>query len=533
MAAPKNLLTPIEITYSSLLFVRHTKDYLYFGTHDGSSYTHSHNEWVVQGIALRSDKLFPEQRRSHDEGQSSNDRLCKPIQLKNFAGHDVGRQVAFHIHDGWFYAVTNCSTFEVVEVDWSSFYHCIRFRIDDPELNDWNTLDGIYRRQHKEGVLDDRWTDISLQVDERTNGLVIVEARDEHLDGNNGHSRTWYITPIDWEAMAVPILPGPDGDLYLPIRDCNSKYTPEQLRMPWQVHPETSHPPYRRTNFLLTNTKFRKYNLNAQTFVDMVVDDNCCKEKKGGPCIRLRSGYRHVMPSLLSPQSSKPLMATDNKGKAKLALEPIDLEFPIESTNQYRYSKVTLWPAQFNACPDAATAHDIMNKPDINHHSGIGMPCSVSGDESFVCFLVKERRAQPDWEGKLVVICYEAGSWVTEMNRLHSGGRPPKRKSDVLLEESEAAEDTHGRDRIKGQKQDGMLRQPEVGGSLDYVKDWGDSAGPASEESTSGHSPFLYTEMDDENGSLPPHYLKNSHDEDIVDAQNMKLDDVWEEWSGL
>jgi hypothetical protein len=416
-------------------------------------------------------------------------------------------------------------------VDWTSFYHCIRFPVDDPKLNDWNIMDGIYRRQHKEGVLDDRWTDISLQVDEGTNDLVIVEARDEHLNGNNGHSRTWYITPIDWEAMALPILPGPDGDLYLPIRDCNSKYTPEQSRMPWQVHSEISHPPHRRTNFILTNTKFRKYNLNANTFVDLVVDDNCCKEKKGGPCTRVRSGYRHVMPSLSLP-SNKPLTVTDNKGKAKLTLEPPDPKFSIESIdNHYRYSKIILWPPQFNAEEDAPMAHDIMNKLDFGDHSGIGVPCNVSGDESFLCFLVKERRAQPDWEGKLVIICYEDSPWVTKMDRIHSGGRPPKRKNYVLLEES-GATDKDGRDIGKRQKQGGMLRQSAVGSSLDYEKYWGDSAG-ATEESTSGHSPFLYTEVEEENGSLPAHYLKNNDDENIVDAQDIKLEDVWEEWSGV
>ena len=516
-------MAPVEVPYSSSLFVRHTKDYLYFGTHDGSSNKHSHNEWVIQGIALRSDKLFPAECRNQTEGQNSNDRLSKRIQLEDFAGYDIGRQVVFHIHDGWFYAITNCSAFEVVEVDWSSFYHCIRFRVDDPVLDELNVMDNIYRRQHNEGVLDDRWTDISLQVDEQTNDLVIVEARDEN--GKSGHSRSWYITPIDWEAMAVPILPGPDGDPYLPIRDCNSKYTPEQLRMPWQVHPETSHPPYKPTNFILTNTKFRKYNLNAQTFIDLVVDDNCCKEKKGGPCIRLRSGYRRVTPSL-SSQSNKSLTVANNKGKAKLALEPPDQEFPIESiNNHYHYSKVTLWPPQFNAGEDTPVAHDIMNKPDFNDRRAIGVPYIVNGDESFVCFLVKESRAQSDCEGKLVVICYEASSWAMKMDMLHSGGRPPKRKSDVLLEESEAAD----RDTIKGKKQDGMLRQPKSGGSLDYEKSWEDSAGSAAEESTSHQSPLLYADMEEENGSLPSYYLKNNEDEDIVDATEINLEDVWEE----
>jgi hypothetical protein len=327
--------------------------------------------------------------------------------------------------------------------------------------------------------------------------------------------------------MALPILPGPDGDLYLPIRDYNSKYAPEQVRIPWQVHPETSHPPYNPTNFILTNTKFRKYNLNAQTFVDLVIDDNCCKEKKGGPCIRLRSGYRRITPPL-SPQSNKSLTIADNKGKAKLVSESPEPEIPIESINiLYRYSKITLWPPQFNASEERPVAHDIMNKPDFNDPRGIGVPFNVSGDESFVCFLVKERRAKPNWEGKLVVICYEAGPWSMKMDMLRSGGRPLKRKSDVLLEEFRAA-GQNGRDTIKGRKQGDMFRQSKTGGSLDYENSWEDSAGSAAEEGTSGQSPLLYAGIEEENGSLPPYYLKND-DEDIVDATEIKLEDVWEE----
>lgn len=525
-AEPKKILEPVEVHFSSLLFVRHTRDYLYFGTHDGSSYTHSHNEWVVKGIALRSDKPFPVERRHQLEGQSTDGRECKPIQLKNFAGHDIGRQVAFQIHDGWFYAVTNCTSFELVEVDWTSFYHCIRFRVDDPVLSEENNKYHIYRRQHEDGVLDDRWTDISLQVDEQTNGLVIIEARNEHLKGKNGHSRTWYITPIDWDAPTVPILPGPDGDLYLPIRDCNSKYTPSQKRMPWQFHPETSHPPYRPSNFILTNTKFRKYNFNAQTFVDLVVDDNCCKGGTGGPCIRLRTGYRRIMPSV-PLRSNRPVTATENKGKAKLTLESPDAESPNEPIdNNYRYSKVLMWPPPLNARENTTAAHDIMN--NFNDHYGVGMPRSVSGDESFVCFLVKERGAQPDWEGKLVVICYDADAWIKTIDGLSFGSRPPKRKRDATMEESEIA-DNDGRHKRTREREEGVRHRPEVVDSSDYEKDWEDSSGAAAEEVASSQSPLLYAEMEEGSGSLPPHYLKNNDDEDVVDAEKVELEDVWDE----
>src|SRR3712207_8711884 len=37
------------------------------------------------------------------------------------------------IHDGYFYAVSNQSTHEVEEVDWTSFYYCIRIPLSNDQ----------------------------------------------------------------------------------------------------------------------------------------------------------------------------------------------------------------------------------------------------------------------------------------------------------------------------------------------------------------------------------------------------------------
>jgi hypothetical protein len=110
--------------------VRHTESFLYFGTHSGTG-THGHHEWRIQGISLDQKPASPPD--------------TKPLQLKDFVGSDIGSTVAFEIHDGYFYAPSNQTSFDVEEVDWTSFYYCIRFRLKQPFKNALEINARIYR----------------------------------------------------------------------------------------------------------------------------------------------------------------------------------------------------------------------------------------------------------------------------------------------------------------------------------------------------------------------------------------------------
>ena len=111
----------------------------------------------------------------------------KPLQLEDFTGSDIGSTVAFKIHNGFFYALSNKTPFNIKEVNWTIFYYCVRFRFKQPfknalEINALEINACIYRRQHAEGPIND-WTNLSLQVDESTNHLIIVEPRCEWVNG--------------------------------------------------------------------------------------------------------------------------------------------------------------------------------------------------------------------------------------------------------------------------------------------------------------------------------------------------------------
>jgi lysophospholipid acyltransferase (LPLAT)-like uncharacterized protein len=86
-----------------------------------------------------------------------------------------GSTVCFQIQGGDFIALSNQTSFEVKELDWTSFYNCVRIPLGkaEPVLKQHV----FWQRQHEEGPINDSWTEISLQKDQRTNDLLIVECR--------------------------------------------------------------------------------------------------------------------------------------------------------------------------------------------------------------------------------------------------------------------------------------------------------------------------------------------------------------------
>ncbi|KAL8782795.1 MAG: hypothetical protein Q9195_009566 [Heterodermia aff. obscurata] len=141
-------------------------------------------------------------RRLHGSSPSSYDPFSNVLQLRNFFGVDIGQTVVFELIDGYFYAVSNQSTFEVEEVDWTSYYHCWRIDLqresESPRLHKRYSIRHmrVWRRQHREGIINDNWTDLSLHKDEKTGIVTIVEARKEYLDNSSDAVRTFYTQPL-------------------------------------------------------------------------------------------------------------------------------------------------------------------------------------------------------------------------------------------------------------------------------------------------------------------------------------------------
>ena len=339
------------------LFVRHNAKYLCLGTHSGTG-RDCHREWLIQTIDL----------------DTSKDLTLRPVQLRNFAGSDVGPTVSFEIKDDHFYAISNQTGFRDEEIDWTSYYVCLRFPLSDPTNLQWKR---IWRRQHREGPISDTWTDISLQTDESTGQPIIVECRREWLNGASENFRTYYTQPLDWpgdeneshtatSASAAdtpsdlsPLMTSmsthiPGLPAYMPLQtypddplaallDSSSKpnYEPPKKRVRRHFHPEYSGPELiSRRDFIYSKTKYTTYNHSASAFIDLVNDPPAPPKFFSTPPdrLRLRIGSR---------KRKSPIDEQGEEGGPGMLYPPEhdDDGEPIEySDERFQSRGIKLWP---------------------------------------------------------------------------------------------------------------------------------------------------------------------------------------------
>ena len=190
-----------------LSVIRSDSRHILTATYSGVSVTpgnHPRHDWQIQ---------YTERYHHGGPGLTSiEDAWSSILQLRNFFGVDLGQTVVFELFDGYLYAVSNQSTFEVEEVDWTSYYHCWRISLGHGSRSPWLHKrcpvrhKRVWRRQHREGVINDNWTDLSLHKDEKTGIVTIVEARKEYLGLSSEAVRTFYSQPLlfdDAEASNV------------------------------------------------------------------------------------------------------------------------------------------------------------------------------------------------------------------------------------------------------------------------------------------------------------------------------------------
>ncbi|EAS32709.3 uncharacterized protein CIMG_03733 [Coccidioides immitis RS] len=131
-------------------------------------------EWEIQAVDLETGKAMFE----------------PSIKLSNCDGSVIGNEVCFEMRNSHLYAVFNTPLKDTQgEINWTSFYHCIRISAADSKKTMWRML---WRRQDEEGPIDDRWTHLSLDINEVTGNLVLNECRREYLGGRSENSRTAY-----------------------------------------------------------------------------------------------------------------------------------------------------------------------------------------------------------------------------------------------------------------------------------------------------------------------------------------------------
>ncbi|KAL2818879.1 hypothetical protein BJX63DRAFT_45207 [Aspergillus granulosus] len=321
-----------SLTSTQRLFVRHSRSYLYYGTHSAVG-PHGHTQWEVNCADLNTMKTTSENM----------------VTLDKFAGMEIGQTVCFEVYQDHLYAISTLVDFQEEEIDWTSYYVWICL---DPTLH--IPKEGVkthrtWRRQHREGPINDTWSDLSLREDEASGQLMILECRREWRNGGSENCRTYYVQPLPSPADVDKQQPTADyyhdtipDEPLAKMLDQNSKpnYERPRKRLRRHYHPEYEEEvePTPRRDFILAKTKFRTYNLSASSYFDLVNDP--LPSRRGGDLVpRDRLRLRMV--------SRKRKCPIDTEGTGLLfkpELSEADGRLVENSEERFKSRGVHLWP---------------------------------------------------------------------------------------------------------------------------------------------------------------------------------------------
>ncbi|KAL4915798.1 hypothetical protein BDW62DRAFT_118300 [Aspergillus aurantiobrunneus] len=416
------LRTQIESTQR--LFVRHSRSFLYYGTHSAVG-THGHVQWEVNCADLNTGKV----------------KSTSMIVLDKFAGNEIGQTVCFEVYQDHLYAISTLVDFEEEEVDWTSYYVWICL---DPNLS--IPKEGIkthrtWRRQHREGPINDTWSDLSLREDEATGQLMILECRREWRDGRSENCRTYYVQPLP--APADVDKQQPPSDYYLtPIPDeplaktldesCKPNYERprKRLRRHYHAEYEGGEEPKPKRDFILAKTKFRTYNISASSYFDLVNDP--LPKVPGGELVpRDRMRIRVV-----SRKRKCPIDEEGSGGKKpgflfKPELSEADGRLVENSEERFVTRGVHLWP------PDDAPKE--LN--DLLCPSKRSGQVQAFADERSIVYSVNQDGLEPGVQA-LILINFDPALRLPGLKRLNFGSRfgAPEKDAAVGIERPHAGE---------------------------------------------------------------------------------------------
>jgi hypothetical protein len=332
------IITLHELAFTSKLFVRNDDRFLYYGTTIGPD-DDSADLWTITGFDL-----------------TARTWLDRPLNVPHMIGTDIGSTVCFEIIDGYFYGLSNQRSLDVEEVDWLSYYSCFRFplerrglaRVEEP-------LDRqLWRRDHTDGPIDDRWTFLRLFKDETTGQLKVVESRKEWLLACITPRRTYYTTEISFD-KAVKVDESPSD---IPaVKTQQGEVSRGQPRDPHMVHPgdDTS-----TMSVTLTKCPIRSYYSACQTFIDLV-DDSTSFDPRDQR-LRLRGGTRSLWaPGERRPQPPRPPATGGEEQDHETLLRQID--------DLYKSETGLFWPPEQDPSAAAdgggalADLYQVLNPP--------------------------------------------------------------------------------------------------------------------------------------------------------------------------
>ncbi|EXJ77136.1 hypothetical protein A1O3_10294 [Capronia epimyces CBS 606.96] len=426
---------------TSKLFVRHDSRYLVLGTHSALG-NHDHHEWLLYRYDLRTSRPVSKE----------------PLQLRDFFGSEMGSTVCFTIYHDNFYALTNQTSFESEEVDWTSYYHFICFRLDDPHPD--LKVQVIWRRQHLEGPINDSWTDIGFQLDHRSGELLIVECRKEWLDGGSQSVRTYYTQPFH-RAVHGELQNGlrhPPNDPLSRTLDAksNSRWEASWPRADRYVHTETQQGDGDGVKeYIRAKTKWHGYHFNAQTFVDLVTEDASVEgEWRPKERIKLRMVSRHELGPLVPT-------GTGERFRIRSRMRDKEGEEMQDGEEAFGPSKVSLWP------PDDAPQelHDMLCPG-----GRAGDVKAILGDEGMV-YMAGPPREPGSPERALIFVSFDPTFGFEGMTRLDGSAVRQKQRDAPSNAERKRKSVSELRRESAGGSSSEMDPEPASSGRVKRIRD--------------------------------------------------------------
>ena len=345
-AKKQHILTVHRLSTTSKMFVRNNDKFLYYGTYSETG-THASRSWILKAYDIKADKWV--------DGS---------LILTDFLGSEIGTTVCFEILGDHFYGLSNRLDPAVEERDWISYYTCCRFSLGPKGFQtlDYVPQERLWRRQHKDGPIDERWSFLKLFKDETTSQLKILEARKEWLSGQSSAKRSYYTTEVSFgDAMteggpssiaSYPVLEN-GQDQPTPSKDSQSTSKGPPSRDPHMVH--VGDDAAKCVMFTSSKCPLRSYHSSSQAFMDLVDDPTSSNPDKQR--IRVRGSSRRCWtPGELEQRKRLP--------KTETELSQHTLIQRIEDV--YKHEHVVLWPPDEDpARPDPALSqlYEVLNPP--------------------------------------------------------------------------------------------------------------------------------------------------------------------------
>ncbi|KAK5628798.1 hypothetical protein RRF57_004513 [Xylaria bambusicola] len=355
------ILETFRLASTARIFVRNNDKFLYFGTHSEEG-ADGLRRWALKGYDLTTKSWLPQPR----------------VYMAGLAGYEIGSSVCFEIFGDYFYGVSNQTLNEIDDPDWHSFYYCFRFPLSEPSITKLQVMgsDDSWRRTHQEGPIDDRWGFLSLEMDEASGDIVILECRKEWLKDQRGSKRTYYATEVTFrENTTQRVYQRLGADTTRRgIRD-HAQSDSDIHRLPQYTHvgDESSD----ASLWIRSKMHYCAYIRCCHTFIDLVDDTDI--DASDGPRLRLRTGFRRLKPGIRLP--SKQSMLETMRSVSQPIMQPHGVHHPYQPNERY------IWPPEQDSRKPDFSLDRARRLLDVKGYQGC---VAATGDERSVIYATSD-----------------------------------------------------------------------------------------------------------------------------------------------